>query len=102
MSIIDLLKRLLRGTPSNGNGAASEGISCRDALALVNEYLDGELEDVSSQQVREHFDVCERCYPHLRLEESFRSAVYRASLGESAPPDLKNRVQALLAEIDPD
>ena len=46
-------------------------ISCEDALHRIHEFIDGELEDVSSEQVKAHFDVCGRCYPHLQLEESF-------------------------------
>ena len=73
-------------------------ISCEEALNLVHEFIDGELEDVSSDQVKAHFDVCGRCYPHLKLEESFRAAVRKAAAGEKASPELKSRLMALLAE----
>jgi len=75
-------------------------ISCRDALELIYEYLDGELEDVPEEQVRAHFEACQRCFPRLKLEESFRAAVRRATRGRAAPPELRSRVIALLAELD--
>ena len=93
------LKRLFGGDSPNGaNGQEMEMISCEDALHLIHEFIDGELEDVSSEQVKAHFDVCARCYPHLQLEESFRAAVRKAGAGEQAPPELKSRLMDLLAE----
>ncbi|MEX2465464.1 MAG: zf-HC2 domain-containing protein [Gemmatimonadota bacterium] len=68
-------------------------------MTVVQEFLDGELEGVSAEKVRAHFEVCSRCYPHLRFERSFREALARASRGEGAPPDLKSRVVALLAGV---
>lgn len=73
-------------------------ISCEDALKLIHEFIDGELEDVSSEQVKAHFDVCNRCYPHLHLEEAFRAAVQRAAAQGKASPELKSRVMEALAE----
>jgi anti-sigma factor (TIGR02949 family) len=117
MSFFDKLKALFGGgrseggppdpesTSGGGDGMAGEGmagaagmISCEDALRLVHEFLDGELEDASATEVKQHFDMCQQCYPHLHLETAFREAVRRAFAGESAPPDLKAKVSALLAE----
>lgn len=75
-------------------------ISCRDAIELIYEYLDGELGDVSAEEVRAHFEACKRCFPHLKLEESFLAAVQRASGGEAAPPQLRSRVMELLSQVD--
>jgi len=77
-----------------------EMISCQDALRFLYEFLDGELEGASSAQVRAHFDVCQRCYPHLQLEASFRAALQRACGGPCAPEELKTRLLAALAEVD--
>ncbi len=111
MSFIDRIKRLLNGS-SNGSGpdhpvapeaGSDEGISCRDAITLINEFMDGELEDVSEAQVLTHFEVCKRCYPHLELEKSFRAALQRASAGcEGASPELKARIMDLLRAESPD
>ena len=71
-------------------------ISCRAALSAVYDYLDGELDEVARERVKAHFEACGRCYPHLRLEESFREALLRACTGEKPPTDLKERLQAIL------
>jgi len=75
-------------------------ISCRDALNLIYEFLDGELTDVSEDEVRAHFEVCQQCFPHLKLEESFLSAVHRCAERECAPSELRGRVLSLLSEVD--
>jgi len=110
MFIFDSIKRLFGGSSTNGEGSGgesdgsamdpSEMIPCEEALRLVHDYLDGELDGVSEAKVRRHFEVCGRCYPHLRLESSYREAVRRAAAGEEAPPELRSRVAELLAEAE--
>lgn len=108
MSFIERIRRLLKGGPSgpvdrgveSGAGACSGGpaIPCEEALTRLYEYLDGELPDVSAEQVRVHFEVCVRCYPHLRLEEAFKEALRRAAEGcDGAPPSLRRRIMDGLA-----
>ena len=75
-------------------------ISCEEALNAVHDFLDGELPDVSHRQIKAHFDVCQRCYPHLRLEEVFREAIRRAGTEQQAPAGLKVKLMELLAEAD--
>lgn len=75
-------------------------ISCEEALALVHEFIDGELGEVPHTRAQAHFDVCQGCYPHLRLEGAFRDAVQRAAEGQGAPPDLKEKLLEALAEAD--
>lgn len=74
-------------------------ISCQEALVVMQEFLDGELASQDHHRVRAHFDVCRRCYPKLRIEESFREAVQGAASGQVAPDELRVRVRTLLAEV---
>jgi anti-sigma factor (TIGR02949 family) len=80
----------------------TNGISCEDALRQVQEYLDGEVQVVSKAQIKQHFEVCSRCYPHLNFEKAYREAMRRAAAGEAAPPALRAKVAALLAENEPE
>ena len=104
MPMFDRIKAWFGSGSSNGAGDESGApmISCEDALQLVHEFLDGELEDSSAEEVKAHFDVCQRCYPHLQLEAAFRDAVKRAAAGQTAPPELRDKVTALLAEARAD
>ena len=99
MSMFDRLKGMFGGSPDNGRDDGGVAmISCEDALRRVHEFLDGELEESSAEEVKQHFDMCQRCYPHLQLETAFREAVRRAAAGQSAPPQLRDKVTALLEE----
>ena len=105
MSFFDRLKRLLgsseAGTsPGAGNGKDTEAckpISCMEAIAKVQEYLDGELESVSHEEVAQHFSMCKKCYPHLKLEESFRDLLQRSQEDQACPDHVREQVMELLA-----
>lgn len=90
---------------SDGNGARrSEGDgpvipSCEEALSRLYELLDGELDDVTSEQVAAHFEVCRRCYPHLACERAFKAALKRTVEGGHAPAALRRQVLSLLDEV---
>ena len=67
-------------------------VSCEDALERLFEYLDGELDDVSNEEVGEHFRICRECYPKLQFEKSFLDALHAVRSGHEAPADVKARV----------
>lgn len=88
------------GSSANGGNVADGGmISCEDALSRLYEFLDGELDDLTRDQVRAHYEVCRRCYPHLAAERAFKAALQRAMEGRRAPPELRHRVLDLLGEV---
>lgn len=103
MSIFDRIRKLFGGGgngvhPGEHDSDQAEMITCEEALTFIHEFLDGELEGVTREKVKAHFDVCGRCYPHLQMEEAFRTAVRRAAAGKRAPSDLRDRVLHLLSE----
>ena len=105
MSLFERLKQLLGGVGtqtdhSGGNGKAStacEPISCMEALERLQEYLDGELDGVSHEEVAHHFAMCQRCYPHLQLEERFKELLHRSQEGETCPDRVRAQVLELLS-----
>lgn len=109
MSIFNRIRRFLGGASGDGGpgggGPCEHGaeqgagmISCEEALRLVHDFIDGELEDVPAEEVKQHFEMCKRCYPHLQLESTFRDALRRAARGTGAPPDLKDRLTEMISE----
>jgi anti-sigma factor (TIGR02949 family) len=73
-------------------------LTCQEALEWIYEFMDGELPDADADKVDRHFQICTACYPHLKLEQSFRSRL-RSAVGEPAVPDsVRNRVLDLLAK----
>ncbi len=98
MSFLDKLKSLFAGTRQDDGGSALPEIPCEEALSFVHDFLDGELSGVSQNQVKAHLDACQRCYPHLHLEEVFREAIRRAGTEQQDPAELKVKLMELLAE----
>ncbi len=112
MAFFDSLKRLLGGTgqngrsgdeaPSGGSGSPVDAdvamIPCEEASARLFEYLDGELEGVSEEEVRGHLEVCEACYPSVQFEKHFREALQRSQEGGRVSESLRERVLQALAE----
>lgn len=109
MSFLDRLSRILGGTPSDKDHGQGHGhghvhgrhhvhgsLTCEEAVSLLYDYLDGELEEVSEEGVKAHFEACQECYPHMRFEESFRAAIQRAGSGEHCPDELKAHLLELL------
>ena len=71
MSAFDRLKRLLGLSGEKANGGEPPGgmISCDEAAARLFEYLDGELDGVSAEEVRRHLEICKACYPRAQFEK---------------------------------
>jgi anti-sigma factor (TIGR02949 family) len=68
-----------------------------EAMEQLHEYLDGELDEVSHEEVARHFSICQRCYPHLRLEERFRDLLHGSQDAEACPEHVRRQVLELLA-----
>ncbi len=112
MSFFESLKRLFGGTgtsgrsggtgPSGSSGSPDEAalamIPCEEASARLFEYLDGELDGVSAEEVRRHLDVCKACYPRAQFEKHFLEALQRSQNGGRVSESLKERVLQSLAE----
>ena len=97
MSWRDRIRKLF-GSGNGGSGEGPEMIPCEEAAARLFEYLDGELDEVSREEVEHHLEICARCYPRLVFERSFLEAVERVQRGEKAPAELRNRVMAVIEE----
>ena len=100
MAFFDALRRLFGGTDRNG-GSGETGVAmipCDEASARLFEYLDGELEGVSEEEVRRHLEVCEACYPRVQFEKHFLEALRRSHDDGPVSEDLRDRVLRSLAE----
>ena len=112
MSFFESLKRLFGGDGQNGasedpsspetggtqGGTAVALISCEEASARLFEYMDGELEGVSEEEVRGHLEVCEACYPRVQFEKHFLDALRRSQNGGRVSESLKDRVLRSITE----
>ena len=93
MSWIDELRRLLQRM--KGEPAAEVppgGIECHEAVELIFDWLDDELDPADAASVGEHLETCARCYPRLQFERAFLEALRRAPPSELVTADLQRRI----------
>jgi anti-sigma factor (TIGR02949 family) len=72
-------------------------LACDGARRLISPYLDGELVGEDRTAFQAHVDFCPACRRVLADEEAVVDAVRRAASRPQAPPELRARVEALLA-----
>jgi mycothiol system anti-sigma-R factor len=79
-------------------------VPCSEVLARVYSYLDGEIEDMSFSQIRQHLDECGPCLREYGLEEAVKRLVQKCCGAEAAPTTLRTkvlvRIQAIRAELE--
>ena len=72
-------------------------LTCDAARRLISPFLDGELVGEDRTAFQAHVDFCPVCRGVLADEEAVVDAARRALVRPQAPPELRARVEALLA-----
>jgi RNA polymerase sigma-70 factor (ECF subfamily) len=108
LSVRKEMNQLLRGVPEDQNGTGSSAkkrkvakakngqrpAECRDLFANLSEYLDGRVEPLTCEQMREHIEACPSCVVFLR---DLRAAIDRCrSLEIPCDPAVAPRLRAIL------
>jgi anti-sigma factor (TIGR02949 family) len=72
-------------------------ITCEDALRLLAEYIDGELEEATRRDVHRHMETCRACYSRAEFERRLKARL--TTLGTAAVrPELEQRVRTLIGQ----
>jgi predicted anti-sigma-YlaC factor YlaD len=71
-------------------------MNCEKALELLFDFLDGELEGATNEEVAQHLAVCRQCYPYFNFQRLFLDRLAAASDPPSASPGLARRIEGLL------
>ena len=71
---------------------------CAKCEELLQPYLDRDLTDAERAEAEAHLDACSYCRRRYRFEVSLRRFVRQAA-SEGMPPELKERLLALRAEL---
>ena len=71
------------------------GDDCREALARLDLYLDGECEAALEATIRRHLDDCPPCVDRAEFERELRAIVAR-KCRDAAPHGLVDRVLGAL------
>jgi anti-sigma factor (TIGR02949 family) len=87
-----------------------EMVPCEHVVAKLWEYLDGTLDELRSEQVREHLEVCEKCFPEYDFRRAYLRFMGRCAT-EQVRPELRQQIfemlleeerKAELARVDPE
>lgn len=72
--------------------------NCEDALRLLADHLDRELDRSAADQVERHLETCRSCFSRAEFERRLKASV--ADLGrEPVRPELSERVQTLIRDF---
>jgi mycothiol system anti-sigma-R factor len=72
---------------------------CHAVIAEVYLYLDLECDEIRRQVIRDHLDECSPCLREYGIEQEVKMLVARCCGAETAPPELRERLRAKLAEF---
>lgn len=90
----DLKQRILRACD---DASPVEAISCERSLELASAYLDEELSPAERDAFEAHVFACDGCYAAFKRMER-TSELLRETPPAAAPADLRERIQAAVAE----
>jgi len=76
-------------------------MDCDRVQLLLNGYVDGELDLVTSLNVDEHMQTCAACSSYYRMLMSLHTAASDKSLYRLAPPHLEKRIRSSLRKASP-
>jgi anti-sigma factor RsiW len=74
---------------------------CQEAHRLIDPYLDGELDLVTSLEIEAHLKDCQTCSKAYNELLSLHSAVSNTALRFEAPAALRNRVRSAVRDESP-
>lgn len=77
------------------NHANANEISCRQALALVADYLDRELAPFERKLLELHLETCRHCYDRVEFERLLKARLARLQTVEISEP-LRQKIECIL------
>ncbi len=73
-------------------------IGCDQILSRVYFFIDNELDEADSRQIRQHLDACAPCLDEVAVERLVKALVAR-SCSERAPVELRQRVVFSIRQV---
>src|SRR5436309_5431666 len=73
-------------------------MNCEEATKLVDGYLDGELDPITSQTIEQHLRSCRNCEQAYETHRALVRAIGSAAPYYKAPAELRERIQSSLRE----
>ncbi len=73
-------------------------MNCEEATKLMDGYLDGELDPITSQAIEQHLRDCPNCEQRYMANRALIHAIGSAMPYHKAPTELRERIQSSLRE----
>src|SRR5438067_8570864 len=73
-------------------------MNCEEATKLMDGYLDGELDPITSQTIEQHLRSCRNCEQAYETHRALVRAIGSAAPYYKAPAELRERIQSSLRE----
>src|SRR5947208_4713258 len=73
-------------------------MNCEEATNLMDGYLDGELDPITSQTIEQHLRECPKCDQAYKIHGSLIHAIGNATPYYKAPAELRERIQSSLRD----
>ena len=73
-------------------------MNCEEIKNLMDAYLDGELDPMTSRRIEEHLRECHKCEQAYEVETAMAHAISQAAPYYKAPLELRERIQVSLRE----
>lgn len=78
---------------------SQEMLSCQEAIRMLVEYLDDELDRDRSGALEDHLHACRSCKSRHEFEKGLRERV--SSLGQApVRPEFQDRIRALVSRFE--
>jgi mycothiol system anti-sigma-R factor len=74
-------------------------VPCTEVLAMVYSYIDGEMDDSSYGEIRQHLDECGPCLREYGLDELVKKLVHKCCGHEPVPGELRTKVLTRIAAV---
>ena len=73
-------------------------MTCEEAIELMDGYLDGELDPMTSRKIEQHLRDCRKCNQAYEAHTALAHAISRGAPYYRAPAELRQRVQSSLRD----
>jgi anti-sigma factor RsiW len=73
-------------------------ITCEEALRLLAEHLDGELDGAHRHEVEKHLSLCRSCFSRAEFERRLKSQL-GALRQQPVQPSFEERIRALIGQF---
>jgi anti-sigma factor RsiW len=73
-------------------------MNCEEATNLMDGYLDGELDPITSQTIEQHLRECPKCDQAYKIHGSLIRSIGNATPYYKAPAELRERIQSSLRD----